>query len=222
LDLFILTGQGIKNEEKKRRNVISCNVEKKLVCLLLMNTQRVFNIIKGETSPLKRQLLMVALITGLLEQEGKAPPVLIGGCALSYYSREVYFTADIDLAYADRESLDRVLTQIAFEKRGRYWVNEELKMAIEAPASSLEGEESPVEIVELGDGLRCRIIGIEDLLIDRLNACKHWKSEIDCEMVELLIKRYFDELDWYYLEKKASMPENDIFSVLMEFKESGG
>ena len=28
------------------------------------------------------------------------------------------------------------------------------------------------------------------LIIDRLNACKHWKSEIDCEMAELLVNRY--------------------------------
>ncbi|MCX8118799.1 MAG: hypothetical protein N3G78_12850 [Desulfobacterota bacterium] len=48
--------------------------------------------------------------------------MIIGGCALSYYSREVYFTADIDLAYADREALDRVLKRVGFEKRGRYWV----------------------------------------------------------------------------------------------------
>ena len=183
-----------------------------------MKTQEILESIKREASPLKRQLLMVALISGLLEEEGKSPPVLIGGCALSYYSREVYFTADIDLAYADREALDRVLRGMAFEKRGRYWVHEELKMAIEVPASSLGGEESPVEIVELGDGLRCRVIGIEDLVIDRLNACKHWKSEVDCEMAELLIRRYFNEMDWGYLEKKASLPENDLLADLLKLK----
>jgi hypothetical protein len=183
-----------------------------------MEIGQILDIIKGTESPLKRQLLMVALITRLLEEKGKSPPIIIGGCALSYYSREVYFTADIDLAYADREALDTVLMSIGFEKRGRYWVNEGLKMAIEAPASVLAGEESPVEIVDLGEGLHCRIIGIEDLLIDRMNACNHWKSEIDCEMVELLSKRYVNELDWSYLEKKAAMPENDTLSELLEIK----
>ena len=183
-----------------------------------METERILDIIKNTESPLKRQLLMVALITRLLEEKGKSPPIIIGGCALSYYSREVYFTADIDLAYADREGLDTVLMSIGFEKRGRYWVNEGLKMAIEVPASVLVGEEAPVEIVDLGEGLYCRIIGIEDLLIDRMNACKHWKSEIDCEMVELLAKRYVNDLDWSYLEKKAAMPENDTLSELLEIK----
>lgn len=169
-------------------------------------------------SPLKRQLWIVGLIGYLLEREGKPPPVIIGGCALSYYSREVYFTADIDLAYPDREALDAVLKKIGFEKRGRYWVSDRLGIAVEAPASVLAGEEAPLEVVELGEGLQCRVIGVEDLVIDRLNACKHWKSEVDCEMVELLVRRYFGELDWSYLEKKASQPENDILEELRELK----
>jgi len=183
-----------------------------------MNISGILKRIKQTESPLKRQLLMVALITKLLEEKGKSAPIVIGGCALSYYSREVYFTADIDLAYTDREGLDAVLKDIGFRKQGRYWVNEELKIAIEVPASVLIGEDSPLEIVELAEGLQCKIIGIEDLIIDRLNACKYWKSEIDCEMVELLIRRYIKELDWLYLEKKVTAPENNTLSELLELK----
>jgi hypothetical protein len=58
-------------------------------------------VIRNTEAHLKKQLLTVALITKLLEETGRSAPVIIGGCALSYYSREVYFTADIDLAYRD-------------------------------------------------------------------------------------------------------------------------
>jgi hypothetical protein len=184
-----------------------------------MNTGKIIEKIRQTESPLKRQLLMVALITNLLEQKGKDAPVVIGGCALAYYSREVYFTADIDLAYADREALDIVLKDVGFKKQGRYWVNEDLKIAIEVPSSVLIGEDSPVEIVEFEKGLQCRIIGIEDLIIDRLSACKYWKSEIDCEMVDLLMRRYKEELDWAYLEKKAALPEIDILSEIAKLRE---
>jgi len=187
-----------------------------------METQEIMEIIQKTESPLKRQLLMVALLTRLLEMMNKRTPVIIGGCALSYYSREVYFTSDIDLAYADREALDTALKSIGFEKEGRYWVHKGLKMVIEAPASSLPGQDSPLEVVELGEGLQCSIIGIEDLVIDRLNACKHWKSEIDGEMVELLIRRYRNDLDWSYLEKKAILPENDTLSEILELKTKVG
>ncbi|MBI5286813.1 MAG: hypothetical protein HY878_04380 [Deltaproteobacteria bacterium] len=183
-----------------------------------MDVTKVIEKIKITTSPLKRQLLAVALISSLLEKKGKEPPVVIGGCALSYYSREVYFTADIDLAYADRKALDKVLREIGFKREGRYWVNEGLEMAVEVPATTLSGEDSLMEIVEFDRGLICRIIGVEDLILDRLNACKHWKSTIDCEMVELLLQRYLDELDWSYLEKKASIPENETLDMLMDMR----
>ena len=183
-----------------------------------MDKNRILEIIGKTESPLKKQLLVVALITRLLEEAGKSAPVIIGGCALSYYSREVYFTADIDLAYADREALDGVLKDIGFKKEGRYWIHEGLKLAVEAPASSLAGEEAPLEIVELGEELRCTIIGVEDLIIDRLNACKHWKSETDCEMAALLVTRYVADLDWTYLERKAALPKNDTVKELRDMK----
>ena len=50
-----------------------------------MNTNEILEKIRQMESPLKRQLLMVALITNLLEQKGKNAPIVIGGCALSYY-----------------------------------------------------------------------------------------------------------------------------------------
>jgi len=196
----------------------ACNVRGLLLLFSSMDTGKILEIIKSTDSPLKRQLLIVGLITKVLEQRGKDIPTVIGGCALSYYSREVYFTSDIDLAYSDREALDKVLSEIGFDKEGRYWINEGLKIAIEVPTGVLVGEESPAEIVELGEDMRCRIIGIEDLVIDRLNACKYWKSEIDCEMVELLLSRYLKEMDWQYLEKKAAMPENNSLSELAELR----
>jgi hypothetical protein len=187
-----------------------------------METQEVLEIIQKTESPLKRQLLTVALLTKLLKTMNQPAPVIIGGCALSYYSREVYFTSDIDLAYANRQALDSALKNIGFKKEGRYWVHEGLKLAVEAPASSLPGEDSPIEVVELGEELQCSVIGLEDLVVDRLNAFKHWKSEIDGEMVELLIRRYRDDLDWSYLEKKTKLPENDTLREILELKKKVG
>lgn len=183
-----------------------------------MNVQAFLSKIRNTESPLKKQLLTVALVSKLLEEKGKSVPVIIGGCALSYYSREVYFTADIDLAYADREALDDILVSIGFKKEGRYWISESLKLAVEVPASSLAGEDSPLEIVEFDDGMSCRIIGIEDLIIDRLNACKHWKYEVDCEMAELLVLKYAEELDWQYLERQAAKPDNNVLVELANIR----
>jgi hypothetical protein len=113
-----------------------------------VNPRDILALIKAAASPLKKQLLAAALITRKLEQQGKSAPVVIGGAALSYYSREVYLTADLDLAYADREALDAVLTQIGFVREGRYWVSRDLALAVEAPAATLVGEDAPLERVE--------------------------------------------------------------------------
>ncbi len=186
-----------------------------------MNIKDILVRIGATQGPLARQLLMTGLITGRLAEKGKPAPVLIGGLALSYYTREVYFTADIDLAYPDREALDEVLRELGYVRQGRYWVHTDLDIAVEAPAAGLAGEDSPRETVELEEGLFCVIIGLEDLIIDRMNACKHWKSEIDCEMTELLIARYGGEIDWAYLEKKAALPENDTLAELGALKSKG-
>jgi hypothetical protein len=183
-----------------------------------MDKEKILELIRRTESPMKRQLLTVALVSHLLQKRGKEVPIVIGGLALSYYTREVYFTADIDLAYSDREAIDEVLKELDFGKKGRYWVNDDLKMAIEVPVGVLVEEDAPLETVELGPELQCRIIGIEDLIIDRLNACKHWNSEIDCEMAELLVMRYSKELEWDYLEKRAKKPENDLVQELDELK----
>jgi hypothetical protein len=181
-----------------------------------VNIKDILAKIAATKAPLARQMLMTGLITRRLADKGKPAPVLIGGLALAYYTREVYFTADIDLAYADREALDEVLLELGFEKKGRYWVHPETDLAVEVPASTLAGEEAPRETVELEEGLFCVVIGLEDLIIDRMNACKHWKSEVDCEMAELLIARYGEEIDRAYIEKRAALPENDTLAELRE------
>jgi hypothetical protein len=37
-------------------------------------------------------------------------------------------------------------------------------------------------------------------------------------MVELLLRRYFQELDWDYLEKQAKKPENNTLKELLKQK----
>ena len=69
--------------------------------------------------------------------------------------------------------------------------------------------------------MQCTILGCEDLIIDRLNACTHWKYEVDCEMVDVLIQKYMNDLDWNYLEKQAAKPENNTMEELLALKEKG-
>lgn len=183
-----------------------------------MNTNELVKKIKNIRSDLKKKLYFMAYLSSILSKQGKQIPTIIGGLALSYYSREIYSTADIDLSYNDMKSIDDILKEHRFRKEGRYWISEELDIVLEIPVSALIGEDAPLEKVEVEENLICNIIGLEDLIIDRMNACKHWRSRIDCEMVELLLIKYNDSINWEYLDMKSKLPQNDIYIELNNMK----
>jgi len=56
--------------------------------------------------------------------------------------------------------------------------------------------------VRIGD-LSVYVIGIEDIIIDRINACVAWNSQTDCNQAMYMIKYYRTRLDFRYLEDQA-------------------
>ncbi|NOT29737.1 MAG: hypothetical protein HOP15_04720 [Planctomycetes bacterium] len=80
----------------------------------------------------------------------------------------------------------------------------ELDLYFEAPApAGLPGETAPRTELEI-DGLRVVVLGVEDLLIDRLRAWVHWKSDEDGRWARRLAVLYAGELDWAYLRSRAT------------------
>ena len=58
------------------------------------------------------------------------------------------------------------------------------------------------------EGLRVVVIGVEDLLIDRLRAWVHWRSEEDGRWTRRLAGLHGDRIDWNYLrERTRQLPE---------------
>jgi len=166
----------------------------------------------------KRRLYIVACLTKLFIEKNLKPPVIIGGTALTWFSREMYATMDVDLACSNRKIVDEFLTNLSFKKEGRYWYHKELDIVIEIPTSNLAGEEAPLEEIEIFPGLNCFVLGLEDLIVDRLNAAVHWSSKIDSEMCRQLLKKYDKEIDWNYLENRTKHPENDTYNELIKLK----
>ncbi|HOJ93008.1 MAG TPA: DUF6036 family nucleotidyltransferase [Dictyoglomaceae bacterium] len=142
-------------------------------------------------------------------------PIIVGENALEFYTLGSYATADIDIVCNEIEEVAKILRDWDFKKIGRHWFNPEIDIAIEIPDEFLAGDYSKVTTVEI-EGLTAYIIGIEDLIIDRLNACFYWKSPQDCEWVRELILLYKDEIDWEYLEGKSK--EQGIYEALKRIK----
>lgn len=150
----------------------------------------------------RRRLLFVGWLTEQVKPYD-LEPIVVGGHALEFYTLGDYATADIDLVCYDRAIVGQVLEQAGFHREGRHWYRPDLDLAIEVPDDVLAGSQERVERVAINEYTVC-LIGKEDLLIDRLNACVHWRSEADCLWVKELMLLFGEVLDWAYLERRAA------------------
>lgn len=151
----------------------------------------------------RRRLVALALVADRLAEDG-IEPILVGGAALELYTAGGYATGDVDLALPNAPEVDRAFADLGFSKQGRFWVREELDLLFEAPApAGLPGETAPRTELDV-EGLRVVVIGIEDLLLDRLRAAVHWRSDEDRRWSRRLALLYADRIDWDYLRDRAA------------------
>lgn len=146
---------------------------------------------------------IVAILTSLVEPHGIRPCV-VGGLAVEVYTRNEYTTVDIDLVMTRRDLAHEQLIQVGFEKEGRYWYHPILKIGLEIPDDELkDADKERVIKLNLPGDKYIYVIGIEDIILDRLRACIHWKSESDCEWAYRLYKTHEDRLDKAYIQQQS-------------------
>ncbi|EIJ78086.1 hypothetical protein PB1_11019 [Bacillus methanolicus PB1] len=156
-------------------------------------------------SKFEKMVYVTAVLTKLLENN-RIRPVIVGGLAVEIYTRSDYTTVDIDVIVSDRKLAGDILVQLGFIPEGRHWYHEELMVSIEIPNDILEDAdyEKIIEL-KLRDGSKVYVIGIEDIILDRLRACIHWKSTSDCEWGKRMFYLHFERIDLEYMRKKAKL-----------------
>jgi len=165
---------------------------------------------------LKKQLFVMAVISQEIAKHG-LKPVIVGGFAVEFYTVGGYNTYDIDLVFSDTKLLNEILLTAGFSKEGRHWIHKELDVYIEAPGSQLsEGESGHLIEIEI-EGLSAYIIGVEDLIIDRLNAYVHWNSSDEENWVKELLLINYDRIDWEYLHQRSR--EEKTYPALLQLIE---
>lgn len=170
-----------------------------------------------EKDPLRKSLGALAVLTGELRSAG-IKPVLVGGRALEFYTLGGYTTRDIDLVINGREQAKAVLNEMGFLRRPgeRHWYHEELDLALEIPGDFLAGSMDKVLTVEL-NGAEVYIIGIEDLIVDRLAAAKFWNSPADLQWAVKLLALHTRDIDMKYLQKAAGKEKvKDVLAEAVE------
>jgi len=151
--------------------------------------------------PLERRLYFVALLSQALGSEGKSV-VVVGGQAVQFYTAGAYATADVDLVCASRPRVVELLNRWGFKPEGRHWQQQRLELLLEIPDEALAGDPARVTEIELR-GLTARVIGVEDLVADRLRAAAHWASAEDRYWASNLLASKGKSLDWEYLRRQA-------------------
>ncbi len=151
----------------------------------------------GKTN-FEKMIGTVGILTELLGENQR--PVIVGGLAVEIYTRNEYTTVDIDLILSQRDKANEILLQLGFHKQGRHWFHPTLLVSVEIPNFVLE-DADPSKILELilPDELKIYVIGLEDIILDRLRACVHWKSNSDCEWAQRLYFLHKQSLDIEYL-----------------------
>ncbi|RIV28106.1 UbiD family decarboxylase [Alicyclobacillaceae bacterium I2511] len=164
--------------------------------------------------PFERSLKAIAVITWVLEKVN-LHPIVVGGKAVEIYTTGSYTTMDVDLVVSGRHLVQEALSQLGFQQEPdrRHWYHSGLHLPIEIPDSILEGSQQRVMDVDV-DGYTLHVIGVEDLILDRLRAAVHWKSLTDQEWAEFLLAAHWESIDLNYLENEASRPENDVRDLL--------
>lgn len=157
--------------------------------------------LRREPNPLRMKLLLLGYITDRLEKRSETI-FLVGGQAVETYTVGQFTTGDIDITTSDRKSAEKILRSLGFREIGMIWLNEQLGVAVQIVGEFLSGSYERTLTIKVGP-YNVRVIGIEDLIIDRLAAAKFWESARDLERARALLSSFRDRIDRNYLKRTA-------------------
>ena len=161
---------------------------------------------------------LAAFISSHLKRHG-IDVVLSGGSCVSIYTENKYVSLDLDFiefGSVSRRKLKRVLNEIGFSERDRYFISQETDIFLEFPSGPLSVGEEPIREVNtlIFPTGELRIISPTDCVKDRLAAYYHWGDRQSLEQAILVAKE--NKIDLHELERWSSV-EGKI-SVFQEIK----
>lgn len=150
-----------------------------------------------------RTLRGLSLMARLGQHLGELP-IVVGGFAVETYTQGGYATADIDALLARADRGRELLGRSGFERRGRHLISERLDVAVEFPGSTLDTRAAfeRTNILSVPGG-EVRMIGIDDLIIDRLCSLVHGGAMGEFENALRLAAAHLEQLDVDYLGEQA-------------------
>jgi hypothetical protein len=137
-------------------------------------------------------------------------PVVVGGTAEEFWTAREYHETDLDLVGHLRTEDRKTLPRLGFSASGRHWVHRSLPIAVEFPESRLDGDIDRTRLEPI-EGGAARIIGVDDLYLDRLRQATYREEHEGIEFDSALAvgAACYDIIDWGYVSKRIR--EADAF-----------
>ncbi len=152
--------------------------------------------------PLRKQMVIAGIICGLFRQSG-ARAVMVGGSAVEFYTAAQYTTKDIDFVSTHTGCIKAIMDELGFVNKSGTWVlPEDPTVVVEFPAGPLAGSYGKIQSVRLPDGDVADVVGLEDIIVDRMAASKFWHDGSEGLARYIALARY-DEIDWKYCLEAA-------------------
>ena len=160
--------------------------------------------LRKEPNQLRKKMLLLGYVTSQLEKK-KQSIFLVGGQAVETYTAGQFPTGDIDVTTSDSATTQKVLKSLGFEEIGMIWLNKPLGIAFHI-VGYFPPERS--RTIRIGP-YKARIVGVEELILDRLSAAKFWNIPADYEKAKVLYDNFEKQIDKDYLREIAKKKEVD-------------
>ncbi|MEX2554633.1 MAG: hypothetical protein WEB06_03270 [Actinomycetota bacterium] len=156
---------------------------------------------------LRRHLLVAAALREVLGSD----PIVVGGTAEEFWTSDEYRETDLDVCAPLTTAERKTLGSLGFEREGRHWYHASSRVAVEFPDSTIDGDPERT-VLESVPGGAARIIGVDDLYLDRLRQATMNEDIEDVHFQSTLAvaAACFDVIDWRYVRSRlAAIEETD-------------
>lgn len=151
------------------------------------------------------------VITEYVKEKINITLIVVGGLSVEVYTEGGYMTNDIDFVGGDHKGIMDCLKDLGYITLDEAGINmlggsvmryhPKLQSLVEVPASRLkDADEGRVNVVETPDELQVNIIGIEDIIADRIRSTVHYQTKVHVVHILDMLEGYRDMLDMDYLE----------------------
>ena len=167
--------------------------------------------LRKEPNQLRKKMLLLGYVTSQLEKK-KQSIFLVGGQAVETYTAGQFPTGDVDVTTSDSATTQKVLKSLGFKEIGMIWLNKPLGIAFH-----IVGDFAPERSRTIRIGpYKARIVGVEELILDRLSAAKFWNIPADYERAKVLYDNFEKQIDKDYLRKIAKKKVDDLLLRITE------